>query len=271
MTEHNIEIKEYVISGIEGNIFVKEWIPNNLVDNVPLMLMHDSLGCVELWRSFPKILATALSKRVIAYDRLGFGQSSECTTLATKSFIKEEALQHFPYLKKQLNIRDYLLLGHSVGGVIAINIAANDRDCQGVITIASQAFVEPLTRKGIKEAQTMFQNAEQMQRLEKYHGARAKWLLSSWINIWLSAEFSTWSLEDCIGKIQCPVLALHGDKDEYGSKAFPEFIINKVANSGVSNKNKNVLVMLKDCGHAPHKEKTEQVLTSVTDFVLNNI
>lgn len=244
----------------QGELFIQKWTPPSVLSDVPVVLLHDSLGCVGLWRDFPAILAAHIGREVIAYDRYGFGQSSGQTQPAQCDFIWREADTYFPCVKAALQIKHYVLLGHSVGGAMAIAIGASDSDCQGVITEAAQAFVEDITIEGIKAAQKAFSVPGQVERLGKWHGDKASWVLSAWIDVWLSDAFADWSLKPCIADVTCPVLAIHGDKDEYGSKAFPEFISGH--SSGPSQ-----MVMLSDCGHVPHKEKQQQVLDLIAVFL----
>jgi pimeloyl-ACP methyl ester carboxylesterase len=224
------------------------------------LLLHDSLGSVDLWRDFPEQLADYLSRVVFAYDRLGFGKSSARDAQPSKSFIWEEADVYFPYIKKGLSIDKHILFGHSVGGAMSIAIAAIQTDCVAVITEAAQAFVEDLTVSGIKSAQKNFKKRGQVKRLEKWHGNKAEWVLKAWMDVWLSPEFAAWSLDPCIGKVRCPVLAIHGDEDEYGSIAFPEFISGKAGGE-------SEMVILKNCGHVPHREEPQEVLDHVTSFL----
>lgn len=255
-----IETKEITIEVPGGTVYAKKWIPGAPLSGDPVVLLHDSLGSVDVWRDFPVLLAQGLSRTVIAYDRLGFGKSGACEELPSIEFIKNESTHYFPVIKKSLSLSRYLLLGHSVGGAMAINIAARDKDCKSVITLSSQAFVEDLTVKGIQDAQIQFEQPGQMQRLEKWHGEKARWVLRAWTDTWQSPEFASWSLEDCIQDVTCPVLAIHGENDKYGSIAFPRFIAGKVA--GFSE-----LLVLRDCGHIPHVEKTGAVLNAVRMFL----
>ncbi|WP_077285409.1 alpha/beta fold hydrolase [Cognaticolwellia aestuarii] len=259
INRQNIAIDTRFIATPYGEIYIKQWIPENAYDKPALILVHDSLGSVELWKDFPAILSERLSRRVIAYDRLGFGRSFARNELPSVNFIEEEALIYFPLIKEALSISHYLLLGHSVGGAMAITIAANDPDCLGAITISAQAFVEELTLSGISNAKAFFAQPVQMKRLEKYHGKKTQWVLSAWIDVWLSPEFSNWNLAGCITKVKCPVLAIHGANDEYGSVAFPCYIKNNV--SGIAQTE-----IITDCGHIPHKEKQSEVVDAIEQF-----
>ena len=255
-----ISTKELFIDVDGGSIFIKKWIPEHLKYTAPIVLMHDSLGCVDLWRDFPEQLARSLSCVVIAYDRLGFGRSSVNNNTPGVNFVWDEADFYFSHIKRAAEFSTYYLFGHSVGGGMSIGIAAIDKDCVGVITESAQAFVEDLTIKGIKEAQVLFKRPEKMARLEKWHGNKASWVLNAWIDTWLSPEYSSWSLESRISQVTCPVLALHGDKDDFGSNAFPEYIASNV--SGESS-----MVIIENCGHVPHKEKMDEIINHTRLFL----
>ena len=260
MASVSVKIVESIADTPYGGLYIKEWLPNELSSDIPIIMLHDSLGCVGLWKEFPEMLATTLSRRIVAYDRLGFGQSDVRVEPPSVDFIKEEASIYFPEIKKHLSIDNYILLGHSVGGGMSLNIAANDKDCTAVISISAQAFVEDITLQGIKTAQKMFKKPGQIERLENWHGNKAMWVLEAWIDTWLSPDFLRWDLNYCIHHVTCPVLVIHGDNDEYGSIAFPEFIANNVL--GWSTK-----LIIENCGHFPHKENTNEVLDAIVNFI----
>ncbi len=258
---NKVTSKELFVEVAEGSLYLKKWTPEIIEHTSPIVLMHDSLGSVDLWRNFPEQLASSLSCEVIAYDRLGFGRSSANKNKPSVNFVWDEADLYFSHIKKAAQIdTTFFLFGHSVGGGMSIGIAAVDKDCIGVITESAQAFVEDLTIKGIEEAQVIFQQPEQFKRLEKWHKDKTSWVLSAWIDTWLSTEFSNWSLMPRINNVTCPTLALHGDRDEYGSRAFPEYIAKNVAG-------KSSMVIIDDCGHVPHKEKTEEIINHVKLFI----
>jgi len=198
---------------------------------------------------------------VIAYDRLGFGRSTPRLARPSADFITEEAARYFPAIQHALGIARFLLFGHSVGGAMALVIAASRPEgCGAVITEAAQAFVEPRTLAGIRAAQAQFAEPEQFEKLARWHGDKTRWVLDAWTGVWLSPEFLTWSLEEHLRKVSCPVLAIHGENDEYGSVEFPRRIASRV--SGPS-----VLAILSACGHVPHREKREEVLRLTSSFL----
>lgn len=242
-----------------GSIFVRQW-RGPQAQGSPLVLLHDSLGSVELWRDFPARLAEALNRNVVAYDRLGFGQSTQRTDRPSNAFIDEEAERYFPAVRSALGLDRFVLFGHSVGGAMALRIAASmPESCEAVITESAQCFVEQRTVEGIRAAQISFEDPEQLQKLAKRHGERTPWVLDAWIQVWLSPEFADWSLDPHLAQVRCPVLAIHGDRDEYGSEAFPRRIA-----SGVSGPVQ--MILLEDCGHVPHRERPEEILRLIEVF-----
>jgi pimeloyl-ACP methyl ester carboxylesterase len=236
-----------------GRVFVRHWSLGQRA-RPPIILLHDSLGSVDQWRDFPEALAAATGRQVLAYDRLGFGRSTARVEQPSVDFVSEEALTFFPPVQRALGVTRFSLFGHSVGGAMALVIAASQpAACEAVITEAAQAFVEPATLAGIRAAKTQFAKPEQFEKMVRWHGEKARWVLDAWTEVWLSREFSSWSLDPVLGKVTCPVLAIHGDRDEYGSQEFPRRITSGVA--GPSQ-----LAILTDCGHVPHREKRAEVL-----------
>lgn len=243
-----------------GSVFVRRWQPAAAGSGIPLILLHDSLGCVELWRDFPATLSRRLGRVVVAYDRLGFGRSSRRDELPGPDFIREEAEAVLPEVLNRLGVAEFALFGHSVGGAMALTAAARAGDrCQAVVSEAAQAFVEDRTVAGVKEARAGFAKPGQFERLERWHAGKARWVLDAWTEVWLSPEFAGWTLEPDLPRVTCPVLVVHGDGDEYGSVAFPEAI-----RRGVSGPVE--MHVLHGCGHVPHRERPAEVADLVARF-----
>lgn len=245
-----------------GKVFTRLWTPASLRAVSTLVLLHDSLGSVALWRNFPSALAGRLGRPVLAYDRLGFGQSSARDGSPSIDFIREEASLFLPAVLNSLGITRCSLFGHSVGGAMALLAAALQANevILSVVTESAQAFVEQRTLAGIRKAQQQFKRTAYFNRLKKWHGTKAQWVLDAWTGVWLAPSFSSWSLNPYLGSIHCPVMAIHGDMDEYGSTAFP----NRIA-SGVGGPAR--VEILEGCGHLPHREQQEKVLELVADFL----
>lgn len=242
-----------------GEVFSRRWRTGSR--RTPIVLMHDSLGCVELWRDFPERLAMATGRDVIAYDRLGFGRSAAHPGGWSNSFILDEAERFFPPVWQALDIENFIALGHSVGGIMAASLAAHHPGrCRALITIAALAFVEGRTRQGIRDTQAAFNEPGQLERLRKYHGDKAEWILWAWIDTWLSESYADWSIEQSAPGFACPLLALHGLEDEYGS-------IEHLARVAALGSGAVQTLPLGDCQHVPHREQPELVVEAISRFL----
>ena len=252
-----------------GRVFVRRWQPaaarpgSAHALRAPLLMQHDSLGCVDLWRDLPRDLAEATGREVIAYDRLGFGRSDPRHGRPALGFVAEEVEQPLPRLLATLGVDRFIAFGHSVGGGMSVHSAAEGAGpwrCEALITIAAQAFVEDRTLSGIRAAERDFQVPGQMARLARYHGDKAAWVLDAWVGDWLDPAFATWTLDAVLPRVRCPVLVLHGEDDEYGSPAHPRRIAAGVTGP-VS------LHLLAGRGHMPHREDPATVVALVRDFL----
>ena len=179
---------EHWIDHAAGRLFARVWAGADPAA-LPIVMLHDSLGAVALWRDFPAALCAATGRGIIAYDRLGYGRSDPAPGPPPLDFIATEADGAFARVCNVLGIRRFVVLGHSVGGGMAVHVAARQpARCVALVTMAAQAFVEDRTRAGIREAQAVFADPQQVEG------------------------------------VACPALIMHGDEDEYGSVAHPRRI-----------------------------------------------
>jgi pimeloyl-ACP methyl ester carboxylesterase len=258
-----VATKDHWVATEQGRLFARVWVPSDLRGETdpPILLLHDSLGCVELWRDFPEQLAVTTGRPVVAYDRLGFGRSDEYPGKLPPTFIRDEGAAVVPRLCAALGVDAIVPFGHSVGGGMAIATAARwPERCAAVVTESAQSFLEDRTRSGLQAARVEFARPGQLERLARYHGAKARWVLDAWIETWLSPAFADWSLDGDLQGVRCPVLALHGDQDEYGSAEHPGRIARLT--HGPSR-----AVILEGCGHVPHREQPERLLAEVAGFL----
>lgn len=245
----------------QGRLYAKSWTPSNKRDETAIVLFHDSLGCVALWRDFPALLAVMTQRTVIAYDRLGFGQSSTYVGEWSMDFIRQEITHYFPLLQHNLALGRFIALGYSVGGTMAACCAAlYPTQCQALIMMATPAFVDEGMVHGLTIARELFGQEGQIERLTKYHGDKAAWALSAWLDTWLSEAFATWRIEQVAAQVHCPLLVIHGDCDEYADLSHPQHMMSLSQNDAE-------LVILKDGHHVPHREYPELVLKHIVDFL----
>ncbi len=249
---------ERLIEGPDGRLFVRVERPEGAASGPPILLLHDSLGCAALWRDFPERLAAATGRETFAYDRLGFGRSDAHPGRLGRGFVADEAERTVPRVLEALGIGDFVLCGHSVGGGMAVETAARFPDrCRALVTIAAQAFVEDRTREGIIVGKAELNRPEGLECLARHHGGKAKWALDAWTETWLSPEFADWTIDAALEKVTCPVLAVHGENDEYGSLRHPERI---AAGRGRT-------CILDGVGHVPHRECPERLVAEIAAFL----
>ncbi|MFN8721546.1 MAG: alpha/beta fold hydrolase [Rhodospirillales bacterium] len=254
------ETADHRIAIPAGSLFARSWRPAGGGAG-DIVLIHDSLGCVALWRDFPGVLAAATGHRVIAWDRLGFGRSDPHPGPLPEGFVGREAEAGLRPVCAALGVGPMVLVGHSVGGGMAIAAAARMPDrVRAVVTMAAQSFVEDRTRDGIRAAEAAFRDPAQRARLERHHGRNTGWALDAWIGTWLSPAFAGWTLDADLVRVRCPVLAIHGDADEYGSTAHAARIA-----AGVPGPAGTLVVA--GGGHFPHRERPAETADAVARFL----
>ncbi len=229
-----------------------------------IIFLHEGLGCTEQWKDFPLLLAQTLNFPAFSYDRYGYGKSEKISENRNTAFLNKEALEFLPELLNNLNLsnRKIILFGHSDGGSIALLYAsAFPQNVIGVITEAAHVFIEDISVQGIQNVAKEYQKGNLKERLQKYHGQNTQTMAESWTQTWLKPEAKKWNIEAELPKIKCPILAIQGTDDNYGTFAQLESIRkNTSANTE--------LFYIEGCGHAPHHQAKEVVLQKTKEFCL---
>lgn len=252
-------ITESLVEVGDAQLFVKsiKAFPGRPV----IVFLHDSLGCVQLWRDFPTKLCQAVQCNGLIFDRLGYGKSAPMEShVRTNSYMETEA-DVLVELLAALNMSDAVLFGHSDGGSIALIAAGKYPNIfNAVIVEAAHVFVEDITLQGIRNAAEEYATTNLKSRLEKYHGNKTETVFKAWTQTWLSEQFRVWNIEHFLPAIQCPVLFIQGEKDEYGTNSQMYAVKNNV-------KSCVELSLLPGVAHTPHKESAEVVIAEVSAFV----
>ena len=227
-----------------------------------LVFLHDALGCARLWRDIPHRLVAATGCGALVYDRRGSGDSDPLSPPFSRTYIAEEALQVLPQVLRAAGVEDAILIGHSDGGTIALAFAgAYPAMVRGVIAESAHLFCEPKTLGTIRGHIEDFEHGDLKQRLARHHGAKTEMLFRRLVEAWTAAGDSDWGVGEWLARIRCPVLAIHGDDDEFFTDAQPQAI--RAALRGPLR-----LVRLADCGHVPHHQAREPALRAMRGFVL---
>ncbi|MEM8750546.1 MAG: alpha/beta hydrolase [Pseudomonadota bacterium] len=230
-------------------------------NNAPtIVLLHEGLGCVALWRDFPQRLSAETGYGVFAYSRAGYGQSSPCTLPRPLDYMTREALDVLPQVLNGIGFQNGILLGHSDGATIAAIHAglSGDMHVRGAVLIAPHFFTEPVGLKSIAAARVQFETGDLREKLARYH-SDVECAFRGWNDAWLDPQFVEWNVADAIDHLRVPVLAMQGRDDAYGTLAqIEEIETRSYAPVDVE--------ILENCGHGPHIEKPDTTLHLVAEF-----
>ena len=234
-----------------------EWVGEDS-GKAPLVFLHEGLGSIRQWRDFPAKVAAATGRRALVYDRYGHGQSDVLREKRTVRFMHDEALVALPDLLQSLKIENPVLVGHSDGASIALIHAGAGHAVRGVVAMAPHVFIEPLCLRSIDKAAEAFEKTDFGVKLGKYHRDARK-TFYGWADVWLDPGFKGWDIrKQYLSGIRCPVLGIQGFDDVYGTMAQLDEL-RKYAHAQV--------LKLEGCGHAPFKDKPEEVLSAIVGFV----
>jgi pimeloyl-ACP methyl ester carboxylesterase len=235
-------------------------IPARHADRPTLVLLHEGLGSVAMWRDFPVRLAQASGCRTVTYSRWGYGKSDRFPGPRDPRYMHREALDELPALRATLAINDPILVGHSDGASIALIHAGSGRfKVRGPVLEAPHVFVEDVSIAGIEEAKHAYEDGDLKQRLARYH-ADVEGVFRGWNDIWLSPGFRTWNIEEYLSSVTCPVLAIQGLDDQYGTVAQVNAVARRI--KGPFEK-----LLLSDCMHVPHRDQEADTLAAMVGFI----
>ena len=225
----------------------------------PIVMLHEGLGSVAMWRDFPHRVAHAAGRDVVVYSRAGYGRSSAASLPYGVRYMHDEALTVLPALLDALGIARPFLFGHSDGASIAlIHAGASGRPVRGLALMAPHVMVEDVSIASIEAAKAAWRSTDLRARLSRHH-EDVDAAFTGWNDIWLHPDFRAWSIEDETRRVRCPVLAIQGEDDEYGTMAQIERIADLAPDVE--------LVRLADCRHSPHRDQPEAVIEALVRFV----
>ena len=227
------------------------------------VLLHEGLGSVAMWKDFPQQLARATNSRVLVYSRPGYGQSTPRPADAhwTPHFMHEQAQVVLPALLDALDIKAPVhLIGHSDGGSIALLAAAHlPQRVASCVVVAPHTHVEVISIQSIETAKRAFEapNSKLRASLSRYH-TDVDSAFYGWNDVWLSPSFRDWTIEAETASIRCPLLAIQGLDDEYGTLAQIHGIQARTPHAQC--------LALAACGHSPHRDQPQALLAAIAGF-----
>jgi len=231
-------------------------------DTAPtLVLLHEGLGSVALWRGVPEALAAATGCGVFAYSRFGYGQSDPAPLPRPMTYMQDEARNVLPRVLDAAGVRQAILVGHSDGGSIAAAYAGTVADPRvvGVVMIAAHFFVEDLNIASIAAIRQTFEQGDLRPRLARYHRA-VDAAFYGWNDAWLDARFRAFDLRPLLPGITVPILALQGADDPYGTDEQLR-VLERLARAPLETR------LIPGARHSPHLEAKTETLAAIGAFV----
>jgi pimeloyl-ACP methyl ester carboxylesterase len=230
-------------------------------DEAPtLVLLHEGLGCLSLWRGFPRELAARTGFGVFVWSRGGYGRSDPVDLPRPLDYMTREARERLPGVLDAIGLRRGVLLGHSDGASIATIYAGTVADPRvlGLVLMAPHFFTEPEGLAAIAAARTAFEHGDLRARLARHH-ADVDVAFRGWCDAWLDPGFVSWNIADCLDGLRVPSLAIQGENDQYGTKRQVQEVVSR-------SRVPVDVAMLPACGHSPQFEQAEMTLAAVAGF-----
>lgn len=242
-----------------------QWLGRERSGAPLIVFLHEGLGSLAMWRDFPARLCDAVGARGLVYSRPGYGRSTPRAAEEAwdLDFMHRQAHEVLPALLQALAVDVQTappwLFGHSDGGSIALLYAARfPQALRGAIVVAPHILVEDLSVASIELARRAYLDADLRQRLAKYHDDpdSAFW---GWNRVWLHPPFRQWTIEAEIEAIRCPLLAVQGRDDEYGTLEQIRGIARRVPQTQ--------LLELPDCGHSPQRDQPQALIEASVHLI----
>lgn len=227
-----------------------------------LVLLHEGLGCVDMWRDFPRRLHQTTDCPVFVYSRQGYGRSDPKPSPWSVEYMHEEGLEVLPRVLDAAGLDDVILVGHSDGGSIALIYSGGvpGHRARALILMAPHVFNEPLCVASIEQARMAFKDTDLRLKLQRYHGDNVDHAFWGWNGAWLDLDFLGWNIEQYLPAITVPILLMQGEQDQYGTVRQLDAIAAQVASPIRS-------VVIPDCRHSPFIDQPRLVLDQIGDFL----
>ncbi len=237
------------------------WIaPEQRPDRPLVVFLHEGLGSLSMWKDYPERLCAAARARGLVYSRPGYGRSTprRPDERWRPDFMHRQAFEVLPALLDSLRIDEPpWLFGHSDGGSIALLYASRFATA-GLVAVAPHILVEEFGLASIRKARVAYAETDLKAKLARHHDDPDS-AFRGWNDIWLDPAFASWSIEDELASIRCPLLAAQGEDDEYGTLEQVRGIARRVEQTR--------LLVLPQCGHSPHRDQPEALTHAAARFI----
>ncbi|MEO8806587.1 MAG: alpha/beta hydrolase [Burkholderiaceae bacterium] len=198
-----------------------QWV-GDLASAAPVVVfLHEGLGSVSMWRDFPARFCPEHGFKGLVFSRYGYGRSTPKPVGETwaPDFMYQQAFEVLPMLFAHLHIERPWLIEQAREAYAATNLRT---------------------------------------RLARHHGGPDP-AFRGWNDVWLSPVFRTWNIEPALDGITCPVLAVQGEDDEYGTLEQIRGIARHVPHTE--------LLVIPHCAHSPHRDQPETLSRAAGRFI----
>lgn len=236
-----------------------QWVGDRASAAPVVVFLHEGLGSVSMWRDFPANFCGVHGFKGLVFSRYGYGQSTRkpADERWAPDFMHRQAFEVLPLLFAHLHIERPWLFGHSDGGSIAL-LYASKFEPAGIVVVAPHILVEDVSIASIEQAREAYAKTDLRARLARHH-ADPDSAFRGWNDVWLSPAFRTWNIEAELGSISCPVLAVQGEDDEYGTLEQVRGIARHVPQAE--------LLVIPRCAHSPHRDQPETLSRAAGRFI----
>ena len=242
-----------------------QWVGASRSEYPVIVFLHEGLGSIALWKDFPETFCRTHGFTGLVFSRYGYGHSTP-RPVEEKwpvSFMHEQAHQVLPAFFSHLGITRPWLFGHSDGASIALLHASRfSEKLSGIVVAAPHIFVEDVTIASIRTAREVYLTQDLRRKLANYH-ADADSAFWGWNDVWLDPAFRAWNIEQELNAISCPILAIQGEDDEYGTLEQIYGIQRKIPTTQI--------LVLPQCGHSPHRDQAEALSQEAAHFITHRV
>ena len=237
---------------------------------IPLVLVHGFMGGSAQWDGCRDALQQYTD--VIAVDLPGFGANAYLPPIDSIGGYADWVVRHL----RGLGVEEYHLLGHSMGGMIAQEIALREAEridrlvlyATGAVGVLPGRFetIEHSKKRAAEDgpaatarriAATWFLDCEAAPGYEHCAGIAAQAKLAA-INAGLEA-MQSWSGEQNLSRIRQETLVLWGDQDRTYPWSQIQMLWETIPNT--------LLAVVPGCAHALHAERPDFFTRLISDFL----
>jgi pimeloyl-ACP methyl ester carboxylesterase len=232
----------------------------------PVLYLHGANGLPQ-WLPFFDAIADGYE--VLVPEHPGFGGSDDPAWIRN---IPDLAMFYLDFCE-ELGLERFHLIGHSLGGWLASEIAIRDCSHLRSITIMSAAGIRV---PGLPSGDLFIWAPAETVRNIWYDQAQAERILSinlseeqidtalknrftatkfGWQPRWLNPDLEKW-----LHRIKVPSLVVWGREDKVFPWQYAELWMKRLPDA-------RGLVMVEKCGHAPHVEKADEVIPKIRAFL----